>query len=87
MKSLNFEHFKKMLILKFCSITLSIFFNENHKVDGQWGLWTSWSTCNSTCGGGSQTRKRLCNNPPPDGGIDCIGDAKETQSCNQYGCK
>ena len=41
-------------------------------VNGNWGLWGSWSNCNETCGGGFQSRTRLCNAPVPQyGGTNC----------------
>ena len=52
-------------------------------VDGMWTAWTEFSTCSSTCAGGTQTRTRTCTNPAPMfGGADCVGDASETQTCN-----
>ena len=51
-------------------------------VDGRWSLWGQWSTCSKSCGPGEQERKRECNNPQPsNGGKQCEGDAKQTQSC------
>ena len=47
------------------------------------GDWSTWSTCNKTCGGGTQTR--TCTNPSPsNGGADCSGSS--SQSCNNQGC-
>lgn len=55
--------------------------------NGNWGPWSPWDTCTLTCGGGVQTRKRLCNDPPPKyGGKDCVGEAKDTQMCNKKAC-
>uniref|UniRef100_A0A673CX17 Thrombospondin-1-like n=1 Tax=Sphaeramia orbicularis TaxID=375764 RepID=A0A673CX17_9TELE len=56
-------------------------------INGNWGPWSPWDTCSLTCGGGQQTRKRLCNDPVPKyGGKDCVGDAKDTQTCNKKAC-
>lgn len=56
-------------------------------VNGNWGPWSLWDTCTVTCGGGVQTRKRICNDPPPKhGGKECVGDSKATQLCNKQDC-
>ena len=40
-----------------------------------------------TCGVGTLTRTRTCNNPPPaNGGNDCIGPSSEVQPCNKGCC-
>uniref|UniRef100_A0A3Q3IJ02 Uncharacterized protein n=1 Tax=Monopterus albus TaxID=43700 RepID=A0A3Q3IJ02_MONAL len=57
------------------------------RTDGNWGHWSPWSACTTTCGEGSITRVRLCNNPPPQkGGRGCTGSARETQPCNNTLC-
>uniref|UniRef100_A0AAQ6AKF2 Thrombospondin 2b n=1 Tax=Amphiprion ocellaris TaxID=80972 RepID=A0AAQ6AKF2_AMPOC len=57
------------------------------RADGNWGLWSPWSACTTTCGEGNITRVRLCNNPPPQkGGKGCTGSTKETQPCNNTLC-
>uniref|UniRef100_A0AAX7UI70 Thrombospondin 1a n=1 Tax=Astatotilapia calliptera TaxID=8154 RepID=A0AAX7UI70_ASTCA len=56
-------------------------------INGGWGPWSPWDICSVTCGGGVQTRKRLCSDPAPKyGGKDCIGDASESQICNKQEC-
>lgn len=56
-------------------------------VNGNWGPWSPWDTCTLTCGGGVQIRKRLCNDPEPKhGGKECVGDAKDIQTCNNKSC-
>lgn len=56
-------------------------------VDGGWSDYTNWSDCSKPCGGGEQTRSRTCTNPVPiNGGLSCIGDAIETQTCNVSPC-
>ncbi|KAK9702597.1 Thrombospondin type 1 domain [Popillia japonica] len=32
---------------------------------GGWGPWTNWTHCSSTCIGGTKTRYRFCDSPPP----------------------
>ncbi|XP_034425869.1 thrombospondin-2-like [Hippoglossus hippoglossus] len=57
------------------------------RADGNWGLWSPWSPCTTTCGDGSITRVHLCNNPPPHkGGRGCSGGAMETRPCNNTLC-
>ena len=34
-------------------------------LDGKWGGWYEWTKCSKTCDTGQQTRRRLCNAPPP----------------------
>ncbi|XP_073782550.1 adhesion G protein-coupled receptor B1 isoform X24 [Danio rerio] len=54
-------------------------------VDGQWQLWSTWSGCTKTCGGGSQQRQRLCYGPFF-GGEACPGDREEVRRCNEKRC-
>ncbi|XP_078687011.1 uncharacterized protein LOC144919433 [Branchiostoma floridae x Branchiostoma belcheri] len=50
------------------------------KVDGSWGSWTAWSSCN--CPERVQSRMRSCTSPPPlHGGKNCAGVAMETRPC------
>ena len=45
--------------------------------------------CSKTCGGGVQTRKRTCTNPPPpNGGENCsgLGSDSSTRECNNQEC-
>uniref|UniRef100_A0A0B7A791 Uncharacterized protein n=1 Tax=Arion vulgaris TaxID=1028688 RepID=A0A0B7A791_9EUPU len=56
-------------------------------VDGNWGPWYPWEACTSTCNGGTRTRQRKCNYPPPAyGGENCEGDAVAAQDCNKKQC-
>ena len=56
------------------------------RIDCQWGIWTEWEGCSATCGGGTQDRSRNINLPAENGGSECTGDEKETQTCNTDGC-
>lgn len=52
-------------------------------VNGGWTSWSDWRKCSVTCGGGTQTRSRSCNNPPvAHGGKNCSGPNEMTQNCN-----
>ncbi|CAG2209649.1 Coadhesin,Hemicentin-1,Thrombospondin-2 [Mytilus edulis] len=63
-------------------------------INGEWspfGIWSSWSLCSSSCGGGEKTRSRnrTCSNPIPlYGGKQCSGYADEntTSDCNTIQC-
>ena len=56
-------------------------------VDGVWSTWTAWEVCSATCGSGTQSRTRTCDNPQPsNGGNECDGQASDTQSCPGVAC-
>lgn len=57
-------------------------------VNGHWGQWSEWKDCSVTCGGGSQTRSRQCNNPAPsNGGQVCFGISTDKRyGCNSQDC-
>ncbi|XP_067846589.1 hemicentin-1 isoform X2 [Heptranchias perlo] len=51
-------------------------------VVGGWSSWLPWGPCSETCGKGTQTRLRLCNNPPPSfDGAHCEGQDAQTRVC------
>ncbi|XP_053372550.1 uncharacterized protein LOC123561181 isoform X3 [Mercenaria mercenaria] len=57
--------------------------------NGNWGPWTSWSSCSASCGyHGSRQRTRKCEFPPPNyGGLPCVGKATETDvTCANKSC-
>jgi hypothetical protein len=55
--------------------------------DGNWGTWSAFGTCSKTCGGGTQSRTRLCDSPAPsNGGLTCPGNSSESQNCNTQAC-
>ena len=53
------------------------------QIDGNWGPWTSWSSCSISCGkGGVRKRARQCDNPAPKGtGENCVGEHEQLKSC------
>ncbi|KAJ8315039.1 hypothetical protein KUTeg_007189 [Tegillarca granosa] len=56
-------------------------------IDGSWGAWESWGTCTVTCGTGSYSRSRQCDNPAPaNGGLQCPGDQSEYADCYNQSC-
>ena len=57
-------------------------------VSGSWGSWIKWSQCSQSCGGGTETRWRLCDSPAPaQGGTDCQGDDSQQRQCNTHQCR
>lgn len=56
-------------------------------VPGNWSSWGDWSPCSKTCGNGTITRTRTCDNPAPAyGGTDCVGAANMTKDCLDQLC-
>ncbi|XP_057298019.1 SCO-spondin-like isoform X2 [Hydractinia symbiolongicarpus] len=56
-------------------------------IHGQWGSWSTYSTCSKTCGLGTALRKRGCTAPVPQhGGDNCVGDAEEIKQCKLKEC-
>ena len=57
-------------------------------VNGNWSSYSDWSDCTAKCDGGTRTRTRSCDNPPPSlGGLNCSGPSVETESCNTQICR
>ncbi|KAI5606502.1 SCO-spondin, partial [Silurus asotus] len=56
-------------------------------VDCGWSEWTSWSACSRTCDVGIRRRYRSGTNPlPAFGGLPCVGDRAELDTCSIYPC-
>ncbi|XP_069681082.1 uncharacterized protein gogo [Periplaneta americana] len=56
---------------------------------GGWGAWSPWTQCTSSCGGGTRSRYRFCDSPPPRYGAKfCEGASLETEPCGTeaWGC-
>ena len=59
----------------------------SNTVDGGWSSWGVFSDCSVTCGFGTMTQERKCNNPAPSGsGLDCVGDSIMTHVCKNINC-
>ncbi|KAL4221889.1 Thrombospondin type 1 repeat-containing protein [Mactra antiquata] len=55
--------------------------------NGNWSVWSSWSSCSLTCGYGLKSRQRRCDNPKPSVlGAYCIGSSEETNNCIVEDC-
>ena len=57
-------------------------------VHGKWSSWDPYSACSVTCGNGTKTRRRRCDNPSPAySGRACAGSSSETTSCFIKHCR
>ncbi|WAR23497.1 SSPO-like protein [Mya arenaria] len=54
-------------------------------IDGVWEDWSVWDECSVTCGGGDQSRYRVCDGPLY-GGANCSGPEVDTRDCNTHHC-
>ena len=57
----------------------------------EWTEWGKWSTCSKTCGGGEQSRKRVCEVPQLRFSLAkkysvCPGEHTESRKCNKDQC-
>ena len=61
--------------------------NCGTSINGEWSEWSEYDECSVECGGGLKTRTRACDDPVPEfGGLDCVGNSIETQTCNTFNC-
>ena len=62
-------------------------FNSAEEIDenqeSKWGDWFSWSACSKTCGDGTRTRLRACQNSSFNA---CTGESVESEACNDGLC-
>ncbi|WAR26637.1 HMCN1-like protein [Mya arenaria] len=59
----------------------------NCPINGIWSDWAAWGACDVTCGNGTMTRSRSCDNPQPDfGGEDCVGNETDVTECPDKCC-
>lgn len=55
--------------------------------DGGWSVWSSWSACSESCGGGIRSQTRTCTNPKPSLlGKQCDGSSMKVTLCNKHTC-
>nr|QNH72423.1 toxin candidate TRINITY_DN36730_c0_g1_i5 [Pachycerianthus maua] len=60
----------------------------NTPVNGHWGRWTAWSTCSASCGTGTTSRIRFCDDPVPRfGGANCEGLGQQMVACTLRPCE
>lgn len=55
-------------------------------VDCQWGQWTDFDACTTTCGGGKAKRSRIIWVSPSHGGVECDGSTEDEEICNEHPC-
>ncbi|XP_033736371.1 uncharacterized protein LOC117324562 [Pecten maximus] len=59
----------------------------NCPIDGGYGSWMAWASCSVSCGGGTRSRGRLCDNPYPQyNGAQCVGPDTTSETCNTQVC-
>ena len=64
-----------------------MYFLSSLIVNGGWSEWGAYRACSKSCGGGTQSRSRQCNNPSPaHGGHNCSGASSDLRSCNELEC-
>ena len=94
-KTLRTPEYRAITVLPWSCLCFGLIDHEVNRVfrlpsvsvDGGWGAWGSWSSCSKTCGGGSQSRTRRCDNPKPqNGGEVCKGSSRQTRKCNTNAC-
>ncbi|KAK7094973.1 hypothetical protein V1264_006443 [Littorina saxatilis] len=56
-------------------------------VHGRYSDWGVWGDCSASCGQGVHYRSRSCDNPRPmNGGRDCMGERRESATCQIVPC-
>uniref|UniRef100_T1J287 Peptidase M12B domain-containing protein n=1 Tax=Strigamia maritima TaxID=126957 RepID=T1J287_STRMM len=74
---------------KWCRRGKCVAYGENgpSPVNGEWSVWSEWSICTRSCGGGVSFQERECANPRPQyGGKYCIGENRRYKMCNIQEC-
>ncbi|CAE7555101.1 Hmcn1 [Symbiodinium pilosum] len=64
-----------------CSLKAQVNNCTNFCVDCEWGSWTQWSNCSTSCNSGTRTRSREVAVPADGGGKKCSGNGTEVGIC------
>ena len=51
-----------------------------------WSVWSQWTSCSQTCGAGSRSRGRECENATADQNDSCQGEKSQAESCQETIC-
>ena len=82
------EIIKFIILIMYCSIIISIAILIILLVNCAWGTYGAWTTCSTSCVGGTQTRTRAIATQAQNGGTACTGLTTETRDCNEgIACK
>lgn len=60
---------------------------EIESVDCSFSIWTTWSACSATCGGGQRYHSRALQTHAEKFGSGCHGHLEEVEACNSYPCE
>ena len=55
-------------------------------IESLWTTWNAWSLCSESCGGGIQTRTRICEDDSNCVVDSCTGSSSQTRECNEVAC-
>uniref|UniRef100_A0A8C0HBM1 Adhesion G protein-coupled receptor B N-terminal domain-containing protein n=1 Tax=Chelonoidis abingdonii TaxID=106734 RepID=A0A8C0HBM1_CHEAB len=77
--------FKDGIYLENCLSSPKDMRGHHGSADSGWNPWSTWGDCTRDCGGGLQTRTRICR-PIPDEGLICEGVLEEGRLCNRKAC-
>ena len=88
--------------MQFSFFHIFFFYPFPEIIDGNWGPWSTWTSCSSSCGSGRQIRTRLCDDPAVgNGGENCpmtdsysetvhssgVQQQMHSQACNGHSCQ
>lgn len=84
-KRVDFLHYPvkpKVSVMSLCNLNNRVLMCVFLLTDsvGPWLPWSQWSMCSVSCGGGQQSRSRLCSSPP------CSGLSRQSKTCNTQVC-